>query len=185
MEKKSTNDSSTGVNAAAVSASNINKDNEQQQQHNNNDSNSNNSSSDNSLSLPIEYQLYDEVDITNPNMDPLEYTVRKYIPIPKAYFWDTTNEMNEYNTQLPPRIKAWHYSIYYLGEVLKKAEAGGEIVANILGLNSGPFDYVTDHMTSEQMAQSQANVDRRRDAESVEMLEGEERKKEEVGGGGV
>lgn len=32
--------------------------------------------------LPIEYQLY-EVDLTNPEMDPLEYTFRKYVPIPK------------------------------------------------------------------------------------------------------
>ena len=32
--------------------------------------------------LPIEYQLY-EVDLTNPDMDPLEYTFRKYVPIPK------------------------------------------------------------------------------------------------------
>ena len=40
-----------------------------------------NNNSNNGL-LPIEYQLY-EVDLTNPEMDPLEYTFRKYVPIPK------------------------------------------------------------------------------------------------------
>ena len=40
-----------------------------------------NNNSNNGL-LPIEYQLY-EVDLTNPDIDPLEYTFRKYVPIPK------------------------------------------------------------------------------------------------------
>ena len=85
--------------------------------------------------LPIEYQL-DEVDLTDPNMDPLEYTFRKYVPIPKAYFWDTASETNDYNQNLPLRTKIWHHSIYYSGVVLRVAEAVGESVANILGLKS-------------------------------------------------
>ena len=118
--------------------------------------------------LPIEYQLH-EVDLTNPDMDPLEYTFRSYIPIPKAYFWDTGNE------NLPLRTKLWHRGIYWGGECLKRAEAMGEVIANFLGLNSGPFDYVTDGMTAEEMAQSQANLERRRE-ERAEM----EKRKEGV-----
>ena len=122
--------------------------------------------------LPIEYQLY-EVDLTNPDMDPLEYAFRRYVPIPKEYFWDTATEANEYKVNLPLRVKLWHNSIYYLGECLKKAEAGGEVIANFLGLNSGPFDYVTEGMTEEEMARSRANLEMRRE-EQVEM----ERRKE-------
>lgn len=51
----------------------------------------------------------------------------------------------------------------------------GEVIANFLGLNSGPFDYVTDGMTAEEMAQSQANLERRRE-ERAEM----EKRKEGV-----
>lgn len=117
--------------------------------------------------LPIEYQLY-EVDLTNPDMDPLEYTFRRYVPIPKAYFWNTASEANGYNRNLPFRIKWWHRSIYYMGEALKKAEAGGEVIANFLGLNDGPFEYVTNNMTEEEMARSRANVEARME-EQAEM----------------
>lgn len=122
--------------------------------------------------LPIEYQLH-ETDLADPEMDPLEYTFRRYVPVPKAYFWDTASEANEFNQNLPIRVKWWHRTIYFLGECLKKAEAGGEVVANFLGLNSGPFDYVTDNMTEEEMARSRANVEMRKE-EQVEM----ERRKE-------
>lgn len=51
---------------------------------------------------------------------------------------------------------------------MKKAEAGGEVVANFLGLNDGPFNYVTDNITEEEMARSRATVEMRR-GEQVEM----------------
>ncbi|KAL7535137.1 hypothetical protein ACHAXR_006294 [Thalassiosira sp. AJA248-18] len=127
--------------------------------------------SDQHQQLPIEYQLY-EVDLSAPDMDPLEWTFRRYVPIPKEYFWDTASETNDYNHNLPFGIKMWHRSIYYLGECLKKAESGGEVVANFLGLNTGPFDYVTNNMTEEEMAQSRENVERRRE----ERVESERRK---------
>jgi hypothetical protein len=110
--------------------------------------------------LPPEYQLH-EVDLTNPDMDPLEYTFRRYVPVPKAYFWETANESNQFHQNLPLRIKLWHNTIYYLGVCLKKAEAGGEIVANVLGLNSGEFDYVTSTMSEEQWARSRESSERR------------------------
>jgi hypothetical protein len=130
--------------------------------------------------LPPEYQLH-EVDLTNPDMDPLEYTFRRFVPIPKVYFWDTADESNYFNQNLPLRVKLWHNSIYYLGLCLKKAEAAGEIVANILGLNSGEFDYVTNTMTEEQWSESRRNVEARRQESRRHQEEREERERVERG----
>ena len=127
--------------------------------------------------LPIEYQLH-EVDLTNPDMDPLEYTFRRYVPIPKAYFWDTADDSNDHHSNLPFRIKLWHRTIFYLGWCLKQAEAGGEMVANILGLNSGQFDYVTETMTEEEWDHSRVVVERRR--EEIRAREEREKGEEEV-----
>ena len=63
---------SCAVNSGDTNQTDSNNKTKQQQVNNN---------SNNDL-LPIEYQLY-EVDLTNPEMDPLEYTFRKYVPIPK------------------------------------------------------------------------------------------------------
>jgi hypothetical protein len=109
--------------------------------------------------IPIEYQTYEVDDVTMSRMDPLEYTFRKYIPIPRVYFWDITAVSPD---DLPRRIKLWHYTIYYLGEGLRIAEKGGEVVANVLGLNDGPFDYVTSGMIPEEMVASCAVMDERR-----------------------
>ncbi|KAL9187875.1 hypothetical protein ACHAXT_006253 [Thalassiosira profunda] len=125
--------------------------------------------------LPIELQLY-QVDLANPDMDPLEYAFRSWVPIPRAYFWDTACEANSYHQNLPLRTKLWHRSIYWGGEVLKRAEAVGGAVAGLLGLNDGPFDYVTDNMTEDEMRASQANVERRRE----EQAEIERRKEGDV-----
>ena len=147
--------------------------NEDDNNQKNNDPSASSSTQQNNL--PIEYQLY-EVDLSNPDMDPLEYTFPKYIPIPKVYYWDTTTSNNDDDdetirtnaNELPMRIKLWHNSIYYLGICLQKAEAGGEVVANILGLNSGPFNWVTENMTRREMEQSQVIVNSRRE-EQVEL----------------
>lgn len=64
-----------------------------------------------------------------------------------------------------------HYTLYYLGEWSKIAESGGEVAANILGLNKGPFEYVTSGMTPEEMLASRA------------MVESEESKTRREGGG--
>ena len=93
----------------------------------------------------------------------------------QVYFWESANETNDYNQSLPTRIKAWHNTIYYLGLLLKKAESGGEFIANSLGLNEGPFNYVTDSMTEDQMASSQ----RRLDEQSSSSIVGEQQKKDD------
>jgi hypothetical protein len=109
--------------------------------------------------IPIEYQTYECDEVTMSRMDPLEYTFRKYIPIPRVYFWDNITAVPSSPDDLPRRIKLWHYTIYYLGEGLRIAEKGGEVVANVLGLNDGPFDYV---MTPEEILASRAMMDKRR-----------------------
>lgn len=115
---------------------------------------------------PIEYQTYECDEVTKSQMDPLEYTFRKYIPIPRVYFWDaavtSSGNVHHDTNNLPRRIKLWHYTIYYLGEGLRIAEKGGEVVANILGLNDGPFDYVTSGMTPEDMLASRVMMDEKR-----------------------
>jgi len=93
----------------------------------------------------------------------------------QVYFWESANETNDYNQSLPTRIKAWHNTIYYLDVVLKKAESSGEFIANLLGLNEGPFNYVTDSMTEDQMASSQ----RRLDEQSSSSIVGEQQKKDD------
>merc|ERR1712038_765026 len=40
--------------------------------------------------VPLEFQC-EEFKDDDPNMDPLEWTVRKGVSIPKAYYWDTGN----------------------------------------------------------------------------------------------
>ena len=82
-------------------------------------------------------------------------SVRRIVPVPKEYYWITGN------TQLPMWVKLWHNAIFYLGAGLLKAEAAGEVVANALGLNDGPFEYVTDHITEEEMARSRAHIENR------------------------
>lgn len=59
--------------------------------------------------------------------------------------------------------------------MLKKAESSGEFIANLLGLNEGPFNYVTDSMTEDQMASSQ----RRLDEQSSSSIVGEQQKKDD------
>ena len=103
--------------------------------------------------LPIEIQLY-EVEVTA-DMDPLEYAFRRVVPVPMEYYWVTGNN------QVPLRVKLWHNSIFYLGLCLQKAEAAGEVVANVLGLNDGPFSYVTETITEADMARSRAHIENR------------------------
>mmetsp|Transcript_22697 Transcript_22697/g.46746 ORF Transcript_22697/g.46746 Transcript_22697/m.46746 type:complete len:225 (-) Transcript_22697:185-859(-) len=132
--------------------------------------------------LPLEYQLH-EVDLTSPDLDPLEYTFRRLVPIPKVYFWETADQSNNHHESLPFKIKLWHNTIYYLSLCLKKAEAGGEIIANIFGLNNSEFDYVMNAMTEEEWRMSRENVERRLEESRAnrEKREGEEEIVRDVG----
>ena len=90
-------------------------------------------------------------------MDPLEWTVRKVVPIPKAYYWDTGNH------DLPLSIKMWHRSIAFLGKSVRAVECAGEKVATTTGLNNwSRFSYVLDTMTPEEREVArQINEERR------------------------
>jgi len=82
----------------------------------------------------------------------LEWTVRKRISIPKAYYWDTGNY------DVPIKIKVWHYTISSLGCALRCAEKAGEFVANVIGINQSRYDYVTSTMTEEEWAAAEINA---------------------------
>mmetsp|Transcript_3717 Transcript_3717/g.5472 ORF Transcript_3717/g.5472 Transcript_3717/m.5472 type:complete len:184 (+) Transcript_3717:125-676(+) len=95
--------------------------------------------------IPVEMQ-YHEVDMDN--LDPLEWSARKVVPIPKKYYWDTGN------FDLPLRIKAWHRTVSALERLTHAAEKTGEVAANMTGLNSTRFDYVTSTMTEEELEEA-------------------------------
>ncbi len=85
----------------------------------------------------------------------LEWTVRKIIPIPKAYYWETGKE------DLSFRTKAWHQTVAFLGRTTKFIEGIGEAVANLTGLNSSRYDYVTSTMTEAQWAAARVTAEER------------------------
>jgi len=86
--------------------------------------------------LPEEMQTV-EVDLDDPQMDPFEWSVRKVLPIPKVYYWETGNE------NLPKMVKLWHHSVNFLSNALLVAEKAGGLIADVAGFNSTQYDYVT------------------------------------------
>jgi len=92
------------------------------------------------------------VDMNDPDMDPMEWSVRHLVPIPKKYYWETNN------LDLSLRTKLWHRTVSALGSALRCAECIGEIVANIVGLNSSSYDYVISTMTPDQWEASRRNA---------------------------
>mmetsp|Transcript_18757 Transcript_18757/g.27147 ORF Transcript_18757/g.27147 Transcript_18757/m.27147 type:complete len:180 (-) Transcript_18757:410-949(-) len=123
--------------------------------------------------IPIEEQLH-EVDMEDPNMDPLEWSVRKVIPVPKAYFWETGNE------NLPTRTKMWHRTVGVLEKSARGLEKAGEFVANTFGFNASEYDYVTSTMTKEQWEASKARAREQRRKSMAYLEQKEKEKKEEV-----
>lgn len=101
-------------------------------------------------------------------MDPLEWSVRKFVPIPKAYYWETGNE------DLALKIKIWHQVISRLGSALRAAEQIGETVANFTGLNSSTYDYVASTMTEEQWELARKNEEEEK-ANRLEYEESQQR----------
>lgn len=115
---------------------------------------------------PIELQC-EEVDMDNHLMDPLEWTVRKTIPIPKQYYWETEN----YDVSF--RTKLWHRSIQSMGMALYGAERVGGFFANFLGLNSSRFEDVTAYMSEEdwELAKKNQRVDKQKRRKHLEVKE--------------
>merc|ERR1711862_485586 len=97
-------------------------------------------------------------------MDPLEWGVRKTLSIPKAYYWQTGN----YKVSM--RTKLWHQTIYSLGALNRCAESVGECVANLSGLNSSEFSYVTDNLTEEEWEVARKEAKQRAEIRDEERL---------------
>ena len=119
--------------------------------------------------LPMEQQLY-QVDMNDPKMDPLEWTIRKIVPIPKAYYWETGN------TELPMKTKAWHQIVGTLGALVAFLDRVGKPVTDATGLSASRFDYVKSTMTESQLAKAQEMASERkiRSQASRRALEAEE-----------
>eukprot|EP00519_Triparma_laevis_P013541 CAMPEP_0182490566 /NCGR_PEP_ID=MMETSP1321-20130603/383_1 /TAXON_ID=91990 /ORGANISM="Bolidomonas sp., Strain RCC1657" /LENGTH=160 /DNA_ID=CAMNT_0024692773 /DNA_START=96 /DNA_END=578 /DNA_ORIENTATION=- len=96
----------------------------------------------------------------DPDMDPLEYTVRKVLPIPKKYFWESNRDPDN----LSFRTKLWHRSVAVLGKMLYVAEYAGEVIAHVFGLNESRYQYVMDNMTKEDWEKAH-KVNEEREAE--------------------
>ena len=93
--------------------------------------------------MPIERQL-EIVDMNNPDMDMLEWIVRKTIPIPKQYYWETGN------TSLPRTVILWHNIVGSLSHAIQWLDRNGKPLVDATGLSSSRFDYVLSTMTEEQ-----------------------------------
>lgn len=81
----------------------------------------------------------------------LEKTVRRLIPIPKAYYFETGNK------NIPLKTKAWHRTVSSLGTVLRWSEKIGEGVAKVTGVTESRFGHVTLNMTPEQWEEAERN----------------------------
>ena len=93
-------------------------------------------------------------------MDPLEYTVRRVLPIPRAYFWQTGKNPEEISL----RTRAWHRTVSTLGGLLWYAEYAGEVIASVFGLNQSRYQYVMDSMDKEDWERARkVNEERERE----------------------
>ena len=92
-------------------------------------------------------------------LDPLEWTVRRLIPIPETYYWDYTppgytnnNHHNpDWRSQLPYKLKIWHRTIGMADSILRWTDRWiAQPVAGATGLTASRLSYVTDHMTKQE-----------------------------------
>ena len=112
------------------------------------------------------------VDMTNEDMDMLEWTVRKIIPIPKHYYWeDSAATENISLNELPIKLKVWHRSVAVMGSMVRFVDRLGQPVVNFVGLNNSRFDYVTSTMTQEDWDYSRRTVRERRNLRQQEEME--------------
>jgi hypothetical protein len=118
---------------------------------------------------PIEMQC-EQVDMNDPKMDLLEWLVRKTIPIPAAYYWETGNY------DIPTRTKIWHRSVGFLGSIVRLTDRVGAPIVNATGLNGSRYDYVTSSMTERQLeiARNTASERKLRNQARREMAKAEE-----------
>mmetsp|Transcript_14576 Transcript_14576/g.22197 ORF Transcript_14576/g.22197 Transcript_14576/m.22197 type:complete len:168 (+) Transcript_14576:84-587(+) len=87
-----------------------------------------------------------EVDMSDPMMDPLEWTVRKVIPIPKEYYWNTGVAKED----VPTKTRLWHQTIHALSKVTNATDSMGESISSGLGLSTRRYDYIVSTMTEQE-----------------------------------
>jgi hypothetical protein len=110
------------------------------------------------------------VDMSDEDMDPIEWTVRKVVPIPAEYYWNTLSE--EQHDQVPARTKFWHKTISFLCGAQQWTERSvAKPLAAGLGLTGSRFDYVVDNMTDKEWEKSRATVAARRSQGKKEELQ--------------
>ena len=103
-----------------------------------------------------------EVDMTAEDLDPLEWTLRKVVPIPKYYYWEVVKQDSDVE-MIPYRIKLWHNTVASMTGAYKWTEQRvGMPLARSLGLTSSRFSDVTMYMTDEDMKESKQIVAERK-----------------------
>lgn len=97
------------------------------------------------------------VDMSSEDMDPIEWTVRKVLPIPCDYYWDVIPE--EQHAEIPTSTKVWHRTISFLCRAHEWTNQHvAQPLVSGLGLTESRFDYVVDQMTPEQWERSKARM---------------------------
>lgn len=99
-----------------------------------------------------------QVDLNAEDMDPLEWTFRTVVPIPKYYYWDIIR--NEEDVELiPTKTKLWHQSIHALSVMNSWTEQRiSRPIADSLGLNNPWHNEVAMYMTDEDWEKSRQAI---------------------------
>lgn len=108
-----------------------------------------------------------EVDMNDEMMDPIEWTVRKVIPIPKHYYWEVIDVKSNPNqmvlqNKVSTTIKIWH-NIISTFDTLQNYTTNNiaKPVADMTGITGSRFYYVNDWMTNRDLQNSKRYVDSR------------------------
>jgi uncharacterized membrane protein len=109
------------------------------------------------------------VDMTDEDMDPLEWSVRKLIPIPAHYYWDVIRSPSEEDL-IRPAVKRWHRMIAAFDIAYRWTDRSiAQPLAATIGLTDSRFGHVADYMSEEDWARSMRHVNQRRQSETNEM----------------
>jgi len=128
--------------------------------------------------LALISQTRDDIDLNAEEMDPLEWTFRTLVPVPKYYYWEVQHPVIENNDgrsvsssssyRVPLRIQLWHNCIDSLSRAYQCMEKCiGRPLARGLGLEEPRMHSdVTMYMTEEDWKTSQRIVAERRERDA-------------------
>jgi len=128
--------------------------------------------------------------MNDPDMDPIEWTVRKIVPIPKQYYWEIlqnnnassssaagSNNINNYNhyshssnANISYKIKFWHNLIYLLMVLYQFCNTWiATPIGDTLGITSSSTNrYVNHGITDEDYENSKINVQNRKKKQQLQ-----------------